>query len=149
MLPMYDTKVCSACQEEKPVSEFGFKDKQNGKLQSRCKPCQSVCSKKHYLSNKDDYRKRARKNNTLYRKRNRQFVSQYKAEKGCHFCKENTPVCLDFHHLDQNEKEINISVMSRGANSIDSIIKEIDKCLVICSNCHRKLHAGLIQLTTN
>jgi predicted HNH restriction endonuclease len=40
-------------------------------------------------------------------------------------------------------------VMSRGANSIDSIIKEIDKCLVICSNCHRKLHAGLIQLTTN
>ena len=146
---MYYTKVCSTCQEEKPISEFGFKNKHKGKLQSTCKRCQSECSKKHYLSNKDDYRKRARKNNLLYRERNRKFVSEYKSKKGCYFCQENTPICLDFHHLDPNEKEINISVMSRGANSIDSIVKEIDKCLVICSNCHRKLHAGLLQLNTD
>jgi hypothetical protein len=144
---MYHTKVCGTCQEEKSVSEFGFKDKQKGKLQYRCKQCQSECSKKHYLSNKDDYRKRARKNNVLYRERNRQFISEYKSEKGCHFCQESTPICLDFHHLDPNEKEINISVMSRGANSIETIMKEIDKCLVICSNCHRKLHAGLIEVS--
>lgn len=145
---MNDTKICSVCQEEKCVSEFGFKDKQRGKLQSRCKKCQSEFSKKHYLSNKDNYRKRAKKNNALYRERNRQFVSYYKHKSGCYFCKENTPVCLDFHHLDPSEKEINVSIMSRGANSINSIVKEIDKCVVICSNCHRKLHAGLINFKT-
>lgn len=143
---MYDTKVCSTCQEEKSVSEFGFKSKKDGKLQSTCKACQSKCSKKHYLSNKDGYRQRARKNNKLYRERNRQFISQYKSEKGCYFCKENTPICLDFHHLNPDEKEINISIMSRGANSIETIMNEVNKCLVICSNCHRKLHAGLIEI---
>jgi hypothetical protein len=91
------------------------------------------------------YCERARTNNPRYRQRNQQFINEYKEKKGCKFCQENTPVCLDFHHIDPNIKDWNISVMSRGASSITTIKKEINKCIVICSNCHRKLHAGILQ----
>ena len=45
--------------------------------------------------------------------------------------------CLDFHHL--RDKEFNIANEIKNL-SIDNLKKEIDKCIVLCANCHRKLH---------
>ena len=144
---MNSNRKCSACQVSKKESFFGFKNKKLGKLHTKCKECQSVYSKQHYKLNKSDYCKRARKNNIEYRKRNRDFIKNYKTSAGCKFCKETSHICLDFHHLNPKVKDWNISIMSRGASSISTIKKEIKKCIVICSNCHRKLHAGLIKIT--
>lgn len=46
---------------------------------------------------------------------------------------------LDFHHLDPNEKDATIAAMLNSA-SMENIKKEVDKCKLLCSNCHRELH---------
>lgn len=52
-------------------------------------------------------------------------------------CGEKDVACLDFHHL--RDKEFNIANEIKNL-SIDNLKKEIDKCIVLCANCHRKLH---------
>jgi hypothetical protein len=141
---MYSTKKCSCCQLEKNESSFGFKNKKLGKLQSKCKQCQAIYHKKHYETNKQKYLNKSKKNNKIYKANNKIFIDQYKESKGCKFCNEKCAVCLDFHHEDPIAKEMNVSRMKNSSHSIKTITREISKCIVICSNCHRKLHAGLI-----
>ena len=51
----------------------------------------------------------------------------------------------DFHHLDPNEKEHKIAGMF-GRYSWEKIKKELDKCIMLCANCHRIEHAKLREL---
>jgi len=51
---------------------------------------------------------------------------------------------LDFHHLDASSKEFGIS-MDRITRSWERVQKELDKCVLACSNCHREIHAGILQ----
>ena len=50
---------------------------------------------------------------------------------------------LDFHHLDPSIKEFNLT---RNSIGWDKLQPELDKCVLLCSNCHRMIHAGVIQL---
>lgn len=63
-----------------------------------------------------------------------------KQESGCSLCGENHIACLDFHHINPSDKVRGISQMITSSYSWDTILKEIEKCVVLCSNCHRKLH---------
>ena len=63
----------------------------------------------------------------------------------CKICGENERVCLDFHHVDPSKKHLDISQMYRAGWSKRRILDEIAKCVILCSNCHRKYHAGLID----
>jgi hypothetical protein len=72
----------------------------------------------------------------------RQRVSKIKAELGCQRCGENDPVCLDFHHIDELNKAFKISWGVSTALPWEDILYEIDKCDVLCANCHRKEHGG-------
>ena len=56
-------------------------------------------------------------------------------------CSEKDHVCLDLHHM--RDKHDNVAELVRAA-SIRKILLELPKCIVVCSNCHRKLHAGVI-----
>lgn len=69
----------------------------------------------------------------------RRFVSQYKKDKGCLFCKDSNPDHLDFHHIDPSTKKYNISQMVGWGMRIEVILDEIAKCQVLCSNCHRSV----------
>lgn len=52
---------------------------------------------------------------------------------------------LDFHHLDENNKGFNLS--TRGlTRSWKKIKEELDKCILVCANCHREIHGGVIKL---
>ena len=52
---------------------------------------------------------------------------------------------LEFHHLDPNEKEFGVG--EKGyTRSIEAVKNELDKCILVCSNCHREIHAGLVNL---
>jgi hypothetical protein len=51
-------------------------------------------------------------------------------------CKEDDPVCLEFHHIDPWEKETNIS----QCKSKKGALKEIEKCEILCLKCHDALH---------
>ena len=72
------------------------------------------------------------------------FTVDYKAERGCSRCPEKDPVCLDFHHPD-GEKEMGVSEAARRGWSIKRLLSEIEKCLILCANCHRKHHAGVAE----
>lgn len=79
----------------------------------------------------------------------RKYSSWYyelKATKTCAVCGESRPPCLDFHHRDPTQKLFNIA---RAAHRIGSevrtkeeILAEIEKCDVLCKNCHAVLHWG-------
>jgi len=73
------------------------------------------------------------------------MAREYKGGK-CMICGYTKyPGSLDFHHLDPKQKEFGISV--RGlTRSWEKIRKEIDKCILVCANCHREIHAGITQL---
>ena len=61
---------------------------------------------------------------------------------GCCVCGEKDPCCLDFHHL--GDKSFNVG--NCNDVTVDTLLKEVSKCIVLCANCHRKLHAGKITL---
>ncbi len=71
------------------------------------------------------------------------WLYTYKEARACS-CGEDTPVCLDFHHVDPSTKLMEVSLMPNLGYSIKRILEEIAKCDLMCANCHRKLHAGLI-----
>lgn len=78
------------------------------------------------------------------KKKLRQWMLDKKNELFCIQCKENHPACLEFHHRDSDQKDFNISTAVANGLSIDNIEKEIAKCDVLCSNCHRKLHWDMV-----
>jgi 5-methylcytosine-specific restriction endonuclease McrA len=69
----------------------------------------------------------------------RWFV-QYKSRFKCLKCIEGDTNCLDFHHVDKKKKKNSISKMVAQGLSVRKILSEIRKCVVLCSNCHRKQH---------
>lgn len=72
---------------------------------------------------------------------------KYKESLECLLCKENEPVCLEFHHIDQRSKRFSIGTAISKNYSIKTIKEEIDlNCVILCSNCHKKFHAK--KLTT-
>ena len=54
--------------------------------------------------------------------------------------KYNKLIALEFHHTDPNEKDFHISDMASSGYSWLTIMKEIDKCEILCANCHRQLN---------
>lgn len=69
------------------------------------------------------------------------WLKEIKANSGCKICKENNPNCLQFHHRNAHEKEFNISNMYAAVMPVSKIQKEINKCDILCANCHAKIHA--------
>ena len=70
------------------------------------------------------------------RRINRQLLNDYKSATKCK-CGEDHPACLEFHHVN-DDKEGNVSNLM--TSSFDTIMKEVNKCILLCANCHRKLH---------
>jgi len=71
----------------------------------------------------------------------KQHVKKKKREGECDECDEDHPACLQFHHVDSDEKEFSISEGVRDRYSVQKVQSEIEKCRLLCANCHLKLHA--------
>jgi hypothetical protein len=62
----------------------------------------------------------------------------------CEMCGYNKCMSgLSFHHKDPNEKDFGIS--SRGTRSWNRTKKELDKCTLLCNNCHAEIHEALFE----
>lgn len=59
-------------------------------------------------------------------------------------CGEGDAVCLDWHHVDPATKKHNISYIIENLNNQPLMEAEIAKCVCLCSNCHKKVHAKRI-----
>ena len=80
------------------------------------------------------------------KERIRDILYQIKRNNPCS-CGENDIRCLDFHH-DGNKDSCLAYVINKGWG-IDRLVAEIEKCYVVCSNCHRKLSANPSRSATN
>lgn len=75
------------------------------------------------------------------RRRNiRVWFQRFKATLHCKSCGEDHPAALEFHHKDPDKKDSAISHMVDQGHSKRSISREIRKCDVLCSNCHKIHH---------
>lgn len=72
-----------------------------------------------------------------------QFANRIKGERGCAFCDEKTICALDFHHVVAGK----MPVSSAAGRGLASFQKEINRCIVACATCHRKIHGGLLKAT--
>ena len=97
--------------------------KQNGKIKYRCSVCAVEAVKKR-------------------RKLVKLLCIEYKGG-CCEFCGYDRCVeALDFHHKDPSEKDFGIAEKGR-TRDFELIKKELDKCVMLCANCHREEHARL------
>ena len=134
-------KICNTCKKEKDIEEFAWRNKSKNIRSSECKVCHKQFRKDHYETNKVSEKKR------IYDRRRElaMWFNEYKKTLKCECCQENHPSCIEFHHTNPKEKEINVSECTSDGWSKERIMKEVAKCRVLCANCHRKIHAGLVS----
>ena len=72
--------------------------------------------------------------------RNMQYLHDIKSKGSCVKCGASHVAILDFHHLDPTGKEEHVSTAAWKGWALDRLQTEIDKCVLICANCHRVLH---------
>ena len=87
----------------------------------------------------------------MEKKSNSQSVSDYRRNRKLNLIKASGNQCcicsykraisaLEFHHINPEEKENNISRMTSNNYQLDKVYEEIKKCVVLCANCHREFH---------
>jgi len=79
------------------------------------------------------------------REKIKSLAIEYKGGK-CEICGyDKCNGALEFHHLNSDEKDFGISAKGY-TRSFESVKRELDKCILVCANCHREIHAGLIDI---
>lgn len=65
----------------------------------------------------------------------------------CQCCGYNTCyAALEFHHLDPKEKDFGLGSIRKSPQAWAKVVAELKKCILVCSNCHKELHAGVRKL---
>ena len=122
-----DRKICPSCKKDRPNTEFWKRKDRVNNLQYICKDC----NLKDRLDRQRDFK---------------QQCVDYKGGEcqcgGYNACNH----ALDFHHIDPKIKKFGIS-KCRKTKVTQEILAELDKCILVCSNCHREIHAGYIDLS--
>lgn len=125
-------KVCSCCGKNKKESEYYLTGKftKSGRNipRAKCKKCVQGVKQKR-------------------RENIRAWLKQYKRNSACAKCgysKETHATfnikALEFHHP-QDNKEFNIADAAGRGMAIENLIKEIDKCVLLCARCHIEIHS--------
>lgn len=97
--------------------------------------CSSECKRKVLKLDKNSY--------TYLKERGLQRKISFVQKSGgkCSVCGYNKNLsALVFHHLNPDEKRLDLDMRTFGGNSYELIEKEVDKCVLLCSNCHMELH---------
>lgn len=115
------TKICSICHRQLPITDFYYKDKEHKILSSHCKKCHNNFVKMRHLQKQN-------------------VIEQIKSELGCAKCGDKRGYIIDFHHKNPEQKSDGISQMLRHNSKKETIIDELQKCIPLCANCHREFH---------
>jgi len=132
-----ETRTCSQCKIEKPLTKefFNTKDKLGVKFRTDCKECQhekqSGCYKK-----KADYYKRVNKEyRAVLKEQNQKLLWDFLLVHPCVKYGETNPIVLELDHLRDKQYCISEIIFS---HTWESVQEEMQKCQVLCSNCHKK-----------
>ena len=133
-----NTKKCYTCGEMKSPTEFNKNKGRKDGLNSICRECSKARSRKYYKENTAEHKKAVYKRTAEQRQRNQEFIFEYLLKHPCVDCGEDDPIVMEFDHLPEYDKKYEVSGMIIKGYAIESIKKEIDKCDVVCANCHKR-----------
>lgn len=135
-------KQCYTCKETLPIDSFGTNNIRKDKKKHICKACERILRRSRYLIDKDRISKENKKSHQKRREVFYSYIKEYMNREyfECTNCGYSHTIHapFDWHHLDTTTKEYEISSMVRHTK--DKLFKELDKCILLCSNCHRILH---------
>lgn len=116
-----EKKICTKCNTEKPSSEF-YQTKSKRKGQAYCKRCFNDYVMNRWIKRKIDA-----------------IIYLGSKCKNCEIAYPDYPyVVFDFHHLDPKQKDFDWDQLK--LQSKETIFNELNKCILLCSNCHRIKH---------
>lgn len=130
-------KKCNECCIFKSLDSFPKDVRQTDSRAGKCRECTNKAAMRRYYNN---HEQRAKQYAT---QRERIISRKVKAVEYlggvCKDCGGSFPPCVfDFHHLDPKEKEYSPSFLKNC--TWEKFKKELDKCVLLCSNCHRIRH---------
>lgn len=103
------------------------------------------CCRKHAMrdGNRRNQMYENQQSRGLTRKLN--FVNKLGGQ--CEICGYNKNLAvLNFHHKDPSKKEIKLDIRSMSNNNLDVLTKEVEKCQLVCSNCHGEIHHPTLKM---
>lgn len=127
-------KVCRICKQEKVLADFHNNKTCSQGVTGTCRKCSAVRVRGWYSANR---KRRQELQNNLNQKRKQEMVDAFGGI--CLDCKLSFPICVfEFHHLDPKGKDANPSkALSWSKERRD---RELSKCVMLCSNCHKIRH---------
>lgn len=107
-----------------------------GQRNSLCKECRREYDRNYHKKRSKE--SKAHKQNLQKEKilRNRQFVFDFYKKNPCSICGETRIATLQCDHLDRDLKSENIAILTQTGCSLDTLKLELNKCRVLCANCH-------------
>lgn len=150
------SKRCTVCNKTKALEEFHKNSNTKDGHKGTCAVCSVQRDREHYYEDPEANmraKERAKKfyqenrERTKYEASLRQLKLKIKAleylERVCSECGEDHPAALQFHHIDPSTKEFSVSTKTLSSVKKypwDVVTQELDKCVILCGNCHAKHH---------
>jgi len=135
-------RQCTKCKIYKPETEFFIKNKETGKLHTQCKDCYREHRKTYYATHynkyKHAYRIRAKLRREKLKIEFRKNMLEYLSDKTCKDCGESDIRVLELDHIDPKQKHFTVSQAVRLGYGWEDVVREINKCQVLCANCHKR-----------
>ena len=130
-------KTCNRCNQEKTLDQFPTQTK-NGNVYvlPKCIICKREYDRDFWEKSKSKRNTKKSENRKVITKRNALYIREVFRQNPCKHCGETDPVVLEFDHVDPKLKTKNVSEMIY--NSLANLKSEIEKCQVLCANCHRR-----------
>ena len=97
-------------------------------------------NREYYQRNRKHLLEKQREKNRKFAENRRKWLVEYKRALKCVRCEENHPATLIFHHKESFEKSFEIGNAIGLGVSLKKLKAEIEKCEVLCANCHAKEH---------
>jgi hypothetical protein len=119
----------------KPIENFAWRRRERGQRDTFCRPCRSAYGKEHYAANRPRYIEQARIQKERLMLERTAYLIEYFQSHPCVECGEADPIVLEFDHLRDKSFAIGPELAKR---SWRAILDEIEKCEVVCANCHRR-----------
>lgn len=132
-------KTCSKCLAKKSHDSFYMRKRgpRVGQFYEKCKDCMKVRGRNYYHLNHDRQLRLALIRRHRAYKEKREFLIKVK-DVPCADCKVKYPFyVMDFDHQNVKDKVQEVSYMFTRNWSLDKIRLEVEKCEVVCANCHR------------
>lgn len=132
-------KGCRRCGKEKELEAFASNSRSSDGHHSWCRACVKQYDADRFQSMPRDRSARLARAK-VDRKARQRWLQSLKDGRACGRCGESHVACLDWHHRDPGQKRFTIGNMNRVLKSKATVLAEIAKCDLLCSNCHRKEH---------